>query len=104
MICQETPNLSFNHPHCSCSPPSASLSQYVSTSSCELQLTNIETPQVNGTSIGWPLSIAIKSSPSSLKEENLICPSGPGSPFSYREIKSMLEFGNCDVQKSSASS
>src|SRR5919199_5929399 len=38
-ICHETPNLSFNQPHCSCSPPSESFSQRLSTSFCVSQFT-----------------------------------------------------------------
>src|ERR671932_113503 len=38
-ICHETPNLSFNQPHCSTSPPSESFSQRLSTSCCVSQLT-----------------------------------------------------------------
>src|ERR1041384_2519897 len=39
MICHETPNLSFNQPHCSFSSPSESFSHKPSNSSCVLQLT-----------------------------------------------------------------
>src|ERR687886_302115 len=38
-ICHETPNLSFNQPHCSTSPSSESFSQRLSTSFCVSQLT-----------------------------------------------------------------
>src|ERR1051325_10426569 len=38
-ICHETPNLSFNQPHCSTSPPSESFSHNSSTSCCVSQLT-----------------------------------------------------------------
>src|SRR5207245_11650177 len=38
-ICHDTPYLSLSQPHCSFSPPSESLSQNQSTSSCVLQLT-----------------------------------------------------------------
>lgn len=38
-ICHEIPNLSFSQPPCSFSPPSDSLSQKCSTSSCISQLT-----------------------------------------------------------------
>src|SRR5437870_386191 len=38
-ICHETPNLSFNQPHCSSSPPSESFSHKSSTSSCVSQFT-----------------------------------------------------------------
>src|SRR6059058_1910153 len=38
-ICHDTPNLSFNQPHCSSSPPSESFSHKSSTSSCVSQFT-----------------------------------------------------------------
>src|SRR6266516_7858478 len=41
-ICHDTPNLSFNQPHCSCSPPSESLFHKSSTSSCVPQFTRNE--------------------------------------------------------------
>src|SRR6266851_2338641 len=47
LICQDSPYLSFSQPHCTSSPPSESLLQNSSTSSCVLQSTENETASVN---------------------------------------------------------
>src|SRR5919197_2207477 len=73
-ICHETPNLSFNQPHCSCSPPSESFSHKSSTSCCVSQLTKNDIADEN-LKIGLPFN-AINCYPSSSKVTVITVPFG----------------------------
>src|ERR687887_624323 len=74
-ICHETPNLSFNQPHCSTSPPpSESFSHRLSTSSCVSQLTRNDIAGEN-LKIGPPFK-AMNSCPSSSNVTVITVPFG----------------------------
>src|SRR5919199_267600 len=74
-ICHETPNLSFNQPHCSCSPPSSdSFSQKLSISCCVSQLTKNDIAGEN-LKIGPPFN-AMNRCPSSSNVTVIIVPFG----------------------------
>src|SRR5215469_1397950 len=73
-ICHDTPNLSFNHPHSSFSPPSESLSQSSSTSSCVSQFTKNDIAGEN-LKTGPPFN-AINSCPSSSNVTLITVPLG----------------------------
>src|SRR5919197_204390 len=73
-ICHETPNLSFNQPHCSSFPPSESFSHKSSTSCCVSQLTKNDIAGEN-LKIGLPFN-AINCCPSSSKVTVITVPFG----------------------------
>src|SRR5947209_14629996 len=82
-ICHERPKRSLSHPHGPSSPPSAvSLDQYLSTSSCVLQLTIREKPSVK-VKVGPP-SNAVYSQPSSTNVAPSTLPLGTGASASLR--------------------
>src|SRR6266545_4125553 len=74
--CHERPNLSLSHPQTPSSPPSESVLQYLSTSSCVSQLTANEIASLNVNS-GPPFS-ATNVCPSSSNSTVMTIPSGRG--------------------------
>src|SRR5919202_3589891 len=73
-ICHETPNLSFNQPHCSTFPSSESFSQRSSTSFCVSQLTRNDIAGEN-LKMGPPFN-AMNLCPSSSKVTVITVPFG----------------------------
>ena len=96
MICQDSPNLSFNQPHGPSSPPPAiSLLQYLSISACVSQVTISEKPSANE-NVGPP-SNAVYSRPSSWKTALSTLPLAMGASVSLSTRFSTFEFGNSET-------
>src|SRR6478752_3565731 len=74
--CQDTPYLSFSHPHCPPDPPADNLSHNSSTSACDWQSMESEIASLNW-KCGPPFR-ARNSTPASLNSTTSARPSGPG--------------------------
>src|SRR6266508_2643541 len=88
--CHHRPYLSFSQPHLDFSPPSESLSQNSSTSSCVSQFTTNEMASVNLNR--GPAFKATNSWPSSCNVSVITEPFGPGPASPYRVTLKTFEF------------
>src|SRR5262245_51050098 len=89
-ICHDKPYLSFSQPHMLSSPPSVSLSQNSSTSSCVSQFTTNDMASVN-LNCGPPFN-ATNSCPFNWKLAVITDPLGPGPASPYRATVTTFEF------------